>query len=65
MTSTIPSTFRSVGCGDGNVNGFFTGALAARAGIVYSKSGTPVGLVRGAAGFTRGAISTPDVSSPE
>jgi len=59
------STFRSVGCGNGNVNGFFTGALAARAGIVYSKSGTPVGLVRGAAGFTRGAISTPDVSSPE
>ena len=51
------SRFSSFGCGNGTVNGFFTGSLAARAGIVYSKSETPVGLVRGAAGFSRGTSS--------
>lgn len=51
------SRFTSAGCGNGIVNGFFTGSLAARAGIVYSKSATPVGLVRGAAGFNRGTSS--------
>jgi len=56
------SRFTSTGCGNGTVNGFFAGNLATRAGIVYSKSDTPVGLVRGAAGFNRGTssgLSTP------
>ncbi|MBP6851030.1 MAG: FecR domain-containing protein [Rhodoferax sp.] len=64
FASISGSRFTSVGCPNGTVNGFFAGNLAARAGIVYSKSGTPVGLVRGAAGFNRGASSglstTPD-----
>ena len=59
------SRFSSIGCGNGNVNGFFTGSLAARAGIVYSKSGTPVGLVRGAAGFNRGTSSGLSTVYPE
>lgn len=58
------SSFSSLGCGNGTVNGFFAGNLASRAGIVYSKSGTPVGLVRGAAGFTRGASSGLSVTPP-
>ena len=57
QASISGSRFSSLGCGNGSVNGFFTGNLAARAGIVYSKSATPVGLVRGAAGFVRGTSS--------
>lgn len=59
------SRFSSIGCGNGNVSGFFTGALAARAGIVYSKSATPVGLVRGAAGFTQGTSTGLSTVNPE
>lgn len=55
------STFQSVGCGSGNISGFFTGAMAARAGIVYSRGGTAVGLVRGAAGFTQSSLSLPSL----
>ena len=40
-----------------NISGFFTGNLAARAGLIYSKSNTPVGLVQGAAVFTQRSSS--------
>jgi len=57
LASISGSHFASLGCGNGTVNGFFAGNLAARAGIVYGKSGTPVGLVRGAAGFAQSSSS--------
>ena len=47
------SRFSSAGCGNGTVSGFFTGNLAARAGVIYGKDDATVGRVRGAAGFTQ------------
>ncbi len=35
------------------MNGFFAGNGAYRAGLLYEKTGTPLGVVRGAAGFER------------
>ena len=48
------SRFTSVGCGNGTIQGFFTGSQAARAGLTYGRDGTDVGRVRGAAVFTKG-----------
>ena len=48
-------------CGN-NINGFFTGNQAARAGLIYRKdTNTDLGVVRGAVGLQRGAI-TPNAS---
>ena len=47
------SSFISAGCGSGKVNGFFTGNQAARAGLIYSKTDSTIGLVRGAAVFQK------------
>lgn len=44
-------------CGN-NISGFFTGAQATRAGLIYRKdTGTDLGVVRGAVGLQRGAIT--------
>ena len=44
-------------CGN-NINGFFTGNQATRAGLIYRKdTNTALGVVRGAVGLQRGAIT--------
>ena len=49
-------------CGN-NINGFFTGNQATRAGLIYRKdTGTDLGVVRGAVGLERGAITPPVVA---
>lgn len=56
------STF---GCGGSTrISGIFTGVLAARAGLVYLKEGTPVGTVSGAAGFVQSSSTGLAVSLP-
>ena len=53
-SAQIESGGSTFGCGGSSrVSGIFTGAMAARAGLVYLKEGTAVGTVSGAAGFVK------------
>lgn len=63
--ATVPVTIQNTNmyvngawlCG-GNINGFFTGNQATRAGLLYRKdTGTNLGVVRGAVGLQRGPIT--------
>jgi hypothetical protein len=64
MASISGSRFTSTGCSQGEVNGFFSGNLAARAGLIYRTTGTAVGQVSGAAVFTRSSSSGLAVAPP-
>ena len=66
--ATVPVTIQNTNmfvngswlCGN-NINGFFTGNMATRAGLVYRKdTDSDLGVVRGAVGLERGLISQDD-----
>ena len=61
--NTTSPTNGAAFCGN-NISGFFTGAQATRAGMVYQKdTGTSLGVVQGAVALERGAI-TPSPTPP-
>ena len=51
------NTFNTNSCGPTQINGFFTGNLAYRAGLVYRTVDSAVGVVNGAAAFQRTSAS--------